>query len=149
MINSIETIPLKKLREARRAYSLSPVKGLPVSGEKLVHTLPYVKKGKYGFASPLAGHNIATVQRTWGLFQLHASSDSDRESDIFPYGDAFKYNEGILAPGFLSAGLVSLTFAITSVCLLFLPPARWLLKMMLPKSGQGPSDECVLSFPCN
>ena len=144
-ISSFEEVPRARLRAARASYSLSPVKGIKLPGSRLVYSLPYVTPTKYGFPFPLAPHNVATVQRTWGLYQLRALSSLKLPETTISYGDTFKYSESIGASGPIKAFVMGLAFTLGGMCLLFIPPVRWLLKLFAPSPGQGPSDEYVFA----
>ena len=145
-----EDTPREKRLAGLKPYAISPIKGARGSGGSLVYSLPKVpgKSTVYGSKFPLAPHNIATVQRTWGLLQLYkekAIGQVQTAEDAvkpLPYGDEFTYHESMQASGPISAAIMSL-LTVGATCLFLFPPVRWLLKHFVPKSGEGPSDEYV------
>jgi len=148
VIASLEEIPKRRLIESARAYALSPITGPRVGRRKLVNVLPYFSPKRYGIDFPLAPHNRAIVQRTWGLLQLRASSpDSENESvkvaQTAAYGMDFKYREYLQLSSPITAFFLSLGFAFGQILLFAFPPARWLFKKFATPSGQGPSDEVL------
>ncbi|TDL16448.1 hypothetical protein BD410DRAFT_795386 [Rickenella mellea] len=150
MMCALEEVPSAALRSAREAYSISPVQGPPVrSPIRLLYTLPYLLPKTYGSILPLAPHDVATVQRTWGLLERFSSSSSpqvasDSPQEAHAYGPEFTYEEflstgtGPLAA--LRALATSVGLVVTFLCLTYLAPARWLAKKVGPASGSGPSD---------
>lgn len=131
-------------------------------GIQLVYSLPRVGKTPkvWGFPIPLNPHNVAIVQRSWGLQHLAAvnaqdSSSKDPFSDpssapngkaasslaVFSYGPHFKYTEFARAAGPVSAFLAGIGMAFGLALLAFVPPVRWLVKRFGPQAGEGPSDE--------
>lgn len=132
--------------------------GLPSPPERLIYRLflPDTRKtlvGAFFFMKPA---NRAIVQRSWGLLEAEAAQDKTHPH----YGPAFKYDEFLVTGGPLRAILLTLGMVIGFGCmmvspvralpfflrlLIHLPPQlRWLLKKVLPKPGEGPSESCVL-----
>lgn len=150
-LSAFKEVPLAKLRSASVPFAISPLKGAPQPGLSFVYTVPKVpgQKKKYGSQLILSPHNIAVVQRTWGLLQQYSSKVTEQATTaedamkLRPYGEHFTYGESNLAGGPISAALTSFAIAMGVVSLLFFPPLRWLVKWMAPKPGEGPSEECV------
>lgn len=153
VLSTLEEMPFARLKAASLPFAISPLKGVPQPKTALVYTLPDVpgQKRTYGYHLPLAGHNIATVQRTWGLLQQYSSKaigqvkTTEDAVKPLPYGDQFTYGESARALGPISAALISFTIAVGAASLLLFPPMRWLLKQFVPKPGEGPSDEYASS----
>lgn len=135
-ITLLEEIPKDRLAFSRLAYSISPsacislsrgpssetrpkVKGAPVSGPKLLYTLPIVTPRTYGGFWLMGPHNTAIVQRTWGLLQANASAQPEHA-----YGPQFTYEEFLATSGPLHAVLLSLGLALGGLCLAFISPVR-------------------------
>ncbi|KAJ7750095.1 Saccharopine dehydrogenase-domain-containing protein [Mycena maculata] len=138
IITDIEEIPAKVQRTARADYSLSPVVGAPSPEPRLIYRLflPDTCKTLVGaFFFPSLG-NRAIVQRSWGLFEAAAAQDPTQ----LRYGPAFKYDEFLITGGVARALFVTLGITIAFGAL-SISPMRWLLKKVLPKPGEGPSEE--------
>lgn len=58
------------------------------------------------------------------------------------YGESFVYYERMIAKNFFIAALVTFALAIVDV-LLLLPPARMILKMLLPRLDRGPNQDLL------
>lgn len=58
------------------------------------------------------------------------------------YGESFVYYERMMAKNFFVAALVTFALAIVDV-LLLLPPARMVLKMLLPRLDRGPNQDLL------
>jgi hypothetical protein len=102
----------------------------------------------------MSGVNRPNVHRTWGLKQL--------ESKEAAYGENFSYEEYLALPGKVTAAITSriLKFAMRSlgfapVSFLLAPfeermltemKVRWSVRKFGLKSGEGPSEEWVVSF---
>lgn len=148
---AFKEVPFAKLQGASLPFAISPLKGVPQPGLAFIYTVPKIpgRKQKYGYHLILAPHNIAIVQRTWGLLQQYSSKvigqvkTTEDAVKPLPYGDEFTYGESNLARGPISAALTSFAIALGVVSLLFFPPLRWLVQRLAPKPGEGPSDECV------
>lgn len=140
-------------------FVIASVSGSRLGHRNLVNVLPYFSSKRYGIDLPLAPHNRAIVQRTWGLLQLRASPDSANESNsnnapptpaqTAAYGIDFKYREYLQMSSPITAFFLSLGFAFGTVLMLAFSPVRWLFKKFATPSGQGRSNECVVFFlPC-
>jgi len=126
-------IPKEKMKLAMQPFSLSPVRGITPFPFKLLYTLPVLKPTTYGCFFFLAPHNLAIVQRSWGLHRVSKNPQLD-------YGPNFTYNEFMGTKNVVSALLSSVALA-TWQFLFSLPPLIWLLKLIAPASGTGASDE--------
>ncbi|KAB5588380.1 Saccharopine dehydrogenase [Ceratobasidium theobromae] len=140
LFESIEEIPSDKRWNAR-GWALSPIRGttrystLP----NLLYSLPRISPPVYGgifFMSPI---NEPLVRRSWGLrerYRLETEGSSATPS-------SFSYTEFMRTGGPVSGALLSLVLLFTTAALTFLPPIRWVAKMLLPKSGEGPAPEVL------
>ncbi|KAF5317401.1 hypothetical protein D9611_003935 [Ephemerocybe angulata] len=143
--------PTKVLRETSVPYSLSPVSGGAQPKPKLLYDLvvPSVRHIVGGFWM-MRQTNAWLVQRTFGLYEalgqeVHLSGicpqDIRSMVDKMRYGPQFMYDEFMETPSKMSA-LITSIFLVSSFFLLrFFKPFRWLAAKVVPKSGDGPSDE--------
>ncbi|KAF8161736.1 Saccharopine dehydrogenase-domain-containing protein [Mycena galopus ATCC 62051] len=133
----IEQVPKEELRVSSQEYSISPSVGTPSPRPPLIYRLFLPDTGKtltgaFYFMGP---PNRAVVQRSWGLLEAEAAQDKS----YLHYGPAFKYDEFWVAGGRVRALL--LTFVMTvGLGAMLITPFRWLLKKVLPKPGEGPSE---------
>ncbi|KAJ7122643.1 Saccharopine dehydrogenase-domain-containing protein [Mycena crocata] len=136
-MTGIEEIPTRERRMASAEYSLGPVQGTLSPRGPLIYRLflPDTRTtlvGAFFFAKPA---DRALVQRTWGLLEAEAVNDKTQPH----YGPMFKYDEFVVTSGPASAILMTVGFTI-AFALVMLSPIRWLLKKVLPKPGEGPSE---------
>ncbi|KAF9529743.1 Saccharopine dehydrogenase-domain-containing protein [Crepidotus variabilis] len=141
----LEEIPHSDIKFAAKQYSLSPFVGKKQGGlgfkylyKLVVPGLPrknYI--GGFFFMSPA---NRSLVQRTFGLFELHAAQSGDLESKKRSYGPDFVYDEFMQTNSVLKAFVIGTSFVIAFTLLAF-KPFRVLLKSMFPPAGSGPSEE--------
>ncbi|KAF6760297.1 Saccharopine dehydrogenase-domain-containing protein [Ephemerocybe angulata] len=130
--------PTKVLRETSVPYSLSPGTQSP----KLLYDLvvPSVRHIVGGFWM-MRQTNAWLVQRTFGLYEALGQEDIRSMVDKMRYGPQFMYDEFMETPSKMSA-LITSIFLVSSFFLLqFCKPFRWLAAKVVPKSGDGPSDE--------
>ncbi|KAJ7099360.1 Saccharopine dehydrogenase-domain-containing protein [Mycena belliarum] len=137
VVQAIEKIPADERRIARIDYSLSPARGIPSPRSPLVYRmfLPDTGKTLVGGFWFMRNTNRSLVQRTWGLLETAAALDTAQVH----YGPAFKYDEFIVTAGPVRAVLMTLGLAIGLGAFL-ITPIRWLLKKLLPQSGEGPTE---------
>ena len=145
ILTMIETSSRKDIIRSQAPDYLSPV---PIKGPsrhvtKFVSSLPIVRPKRYGSFFILIPYNITVVQRTRGLYKLHADRFSKNSEDLPAYADDFSYTESWAASNRFAAFFFSLSIAVGSACLFLFPPLRWFARKVLPAPGQGPSDECV------
>jgi short subunit dehydrogenase-like uncharacterized protein len=77
--------------------------------------------------------NEPIVRRSWGLRYYQAPE---------PKRPTFSYTEFMTINGnLMSSLLISLTVFFFGAAMALLPPFRWLVKSVLPKSGEGPSPD--------
>ncbi|KAF9478098.1 saccharopine dehydrogenase [Pholiota conissans] len=133
-------VPKRALKEAGRPYSTSPVVGirpafrflydLPVPGSKTL-------TGALFFMAP---SNKSVVQRTFGLFELQKRENKDNESALLSYGPRFCYDEFMVTSGPISAVIFTVALVI-GFGMLLCKPIRNFIHILLPQSGDGPTDE--------
>ncbi|TEB38155.1 hypothetical protein FA13DRAFT_1657074 [Coprinellus micaceus] len=147
----LEDTPKEVRRAALVPYSLSPVEGGKQQRPKLVYELSVPSLdtivGAFWF---MRTANVWVVQRTFGLIEalgkeVHGSaiSTSERKAQVdqMRYGPNFMYDEFMEQPSKLTAMFTS-TFLFLGIAMVSLfSPVRWLVKKMLPQSGEGPSEE--------
>ncbi|RPD57921.1 hypothetical protein L226DRAFT_538874 [Lentinus tigrinus ALCF2SS1-7] len=151
MMSDIENVPKFRLIEAQKDYAISQARGHPSPPSVAAVRIPF--SSQYGAFWPMAIPNRSVVQRTYGINALTASyahllfgidHPKQKEALLRPlvYGPQFRYAE-YLAVG--SSKLLAVLFSTLAKIWLFLifnyAPARWLMKMFMPKPGEGPSDE--------
>ncbi|KAJ7672071.1 Saccharopine dehydrogenase-domain-containing protein [Mycena rosella] len=137
LVTAIEEIPANERRVVRTEFSLSPAVGTPSPRSPLIYRLflPDTRKtliGAYFFMQP---PNRAVVHRSWGLLEAEAAGDARAPR----YGPVFKYDEFLVTGGAVRSVLLTLAMALGLGAFL-ITPIRWLLKKVLPKSGEGPSE---------
>ncbi|CAE6334717.1 unnamed protein product [Rhizoctonia solani] len=116
-------------------WTLSPIPAPPGFSllPKILYSLPHIKPKVWGGFFIMSAVNEPVVRRSWGLRQQQVPP-SDRP--------IFSYNEFMSTKGGPIMGiLLSFTLFFTIAALTILPPFRWLLKRMSPKSGEGPSPD--------
>ncbi|KAJ7750096.1 Saccharopine dehydrogenase-domain-containing protein [Mycena maculata] len=157
MITGIEEVSADAQRVASAAYSLSPgspsppaaanitliflpVVGVRPPSPRLIYRLFLPDRretltGAFFFLSPA---NNAIVQRSWGLFETAAAHDPTHPR----YGPRFTYDEFLVTGGAIRSLILTLGMAIALGGML-ISPLRWLLKKVLPKAGEGPSESVL------
>ncbi|KAI0031986.1 Saccharopine dehydrogenase-domain-containing protein [Vararia minispora EC-137] len=152
LFTSLEEVPKNILQYCNEPYPLSP-RAFPLPLEylrsersypsfRLLYSLPAPMSFIKGGIFLMSAVNRAVVERTWGLhqFQFITSSPVPARDPALAYGPRFRYEEFEIRRSTFSALLLSISFALTSLSLMFLPPVRWLAKKILPGPGQGPSE---------
>ncbi|KAJ7799990.1 Saccharopine dehydrogenase-domain-containing protein [Mycena olivaceomarginata] len=136
-ITTLEQVPKEELRVARKEYSISPAVGTPTPRRPLVYRLflPDTGRTLIGALYFMAPVDRALLQRSWGLLEAEAAQDTSYHH----YGPAFKYDEFIVTGGAVRAVLLTLAMAI-GAGVMMVTPLRWLIKKVLPKPGEGPSE---------
>ncbi|KAJ7198493.1 Saccharopine dehydrogenase-domain-containing protein [Mycena pura] len=140
LITTIEQIPANARQAAKVAYSLSPAMGPPLPPPRLIYRLPLPDTGRtltgaFFFMSP---SNRALQLRSWGLLETAAATDKTQ----LRYGPTFTYDEFLVTGGPLRAVLITLAMAIGFGSFM-ISPIRWLLRKVLPKPGEGPSESTM------
>lgn len=125
-------------------------KGAPTKPAKLMYRVPVDGETWYGVAFPMCPINRLIVHHTWSLFERSRARGPEKT-----YGNNFTYDEIIATPKFLKAVLYLVGVSTFLASLLFPPvclsyfsefvapiltssKARWILKCILPKPGEGP-----------
>ncbi|KAJ6578916.1 Saccharopine dehydrogenase-domain-containing protein [Mycena vulgaris] len=136
-IIAMEQIPANERRIARTEFTLSPAVGVPSSPSRLIYRLflPDTRKTLVGAFFFMKAPNRAIVQRSWGLLEVESAHNKTQ----LHYGPAFKYDEFIVTGGAVRALLLTLGMVV-GFGVFMISPIRWLLKKVLPKSGEGPSE---------
>ncbi|KAF7362452.1 Sacchrp-dh-NADP domain-containing protein [Mycena venus] len=136
-ISMLETVSKEELRVANQEYSISPSVGMPSPRKPLIYRLRLPDTGKIltGATYFMARADCSLVQRSWGLLEVEAAQDKS----YLHYGPAFKYDEFFVTGSAVRAVLLTLGMAI-GVGVMLVSPLRWLLKKVLPKPGEGPSE---------
>ncbi|KIM68134.1 hypothetical protein SCLCIDRAFT_1209538 [Scleroderma citrinum Foug A] len=151
IITSLETIPRTKLKAGLSDFALSPVQGIPMGPRpRPFYSLPILNPPVRGALYFMSAVNTLIVQRSWGLFELAARNPTA----VFPpelsttvhmsessYGPAFKYEEFMVLPSRLHALLLWVSVIVVGYVMALFPPARWVARKVMPKPGQGPTDQ--------
>ncbi|KAI0364951.1 hypothetical protein BV20DRAFT_955237 [Pilatotrama ljubarskyi] len=153
-MSTIEAAPPVRVEESIKDYALSPVKGAPSPGFRLITRVPFASPTKYATYWFMEPFNRATVQRTFGLnqFALFAGpvlfgekQAREKEEQIrpFAYGPDFSYAEYFVeeGPGGIVSALVMTVMMAVFMGLTLIAPIRWVVKKFLPAPGEGPSEE--------
>jgi len=134
IMSFVEDVPREALIESTADYVLCLPHGPPSRPTRFVYKLPYGPSSSWhGTFWPQRMVNRQTVHHSWSLFQ--------RNKDTHPadaYGDEFRYDECLRTPGLISALFVGFYISLFTVALL-ISPIRSILKLLLPRSGTGPS----------
>lgn len=123
------------LHDAMQDYSYREPKGAPTKPAKLMYRVPVDGETWYGVVFPMCPINRLVVHHTWSLFERSRARGPEKV-----YGNNFTYEEIIATPNFLKA-VVYLVGVSTFIAGLLFSPARWILKRILPKPGEGPKPE--------
>lgn len=117
---------------------------------------PFTRWGSFSLVSP---YNRSVVLSSWGLLErireLHHDTTVDHSGNpdragnghtkgdcsVISYGPEFVYDEFMHAEGPIRALVMSLLYLSLLFAMTILPPMRWLVKKLAPKSGEGPSEE--------
>ncbi|KAI0645103.1 Saccharopine dehydrogenase-domain-containing protein [Trametes meyenii] len=153
LISMLEDVPRLKLEEAQSDYALSLIRGGPSPSPRLATPMPFSSPAKYGALWVMESANRAVVQRTYGLNQFALTSAralygekhlQEKTEQLRPlsYGPKFRYAEYVIRGrgSFFSTVLYS-TIVATVMSLLYVTPIRWLVKKIMSKSGEGPTEE--------
>ncbi|KAI0785720.1 NAD(P)-binding protein [Abortiporus biennis] len=144
---SVVDVPRRKLKLAEEDFALSSLRGVNSHTPKYINKLPLTVPPLYGTFSQRSLTNRAIIQRTWGLHELMTKQHTiplTEEERLLEYGSRFKYEEFMVSPGKSNSPFsalflgVLLSFISTAI---WYSPFRWLLRMVIPKRGQGPSDK--------
>ncbi|KAI6101403.1 Saccharopine dehydrogenase-domain-containing protein [Pisolithus croceorrhizus] len=148
MLSFLEDVPRWKARKVTQDFALSPVEGVPGPRPRAFYALP-IDPSMRGVLYLMSIVNKQVVQRSWGLFELASRSpdlvlpsESFAAQDVsgLSYGPTFKYDEFMVLPSRLQAIFVVLFLATVAFAMATLPPARWMARQLMPRSGEGPSD---------
>ncbi|KAF8167524.1 Saccharopine dehydrogenase-domain-containing protein [Crassisporium funariophilum] len=149
----IEQLPKHLRRQSMKPYTLSPFEGERPLPFRFVNKLPIPGATTLiGAFFVMGPGNTALVQRTFGLLELQAKGlehsclatrvkhKDEKEVRVQRYGPEFRYNEWQVVPSTMYA--IAFTAALViGFSMLLVKPFRYVAKMYLPKSGEGPSDE--------
>ncbi|KAF8808044.1 saccharopine dehydrogenase [Phlegmacium glaucopus] len=141
-MTAIESVPDSVRRETRQPYATSPIVGITPPPFRFLYNLsiPGMKPliGAFFIMGP---GNTALVQRSCGLLELYAKSANDivtrKEALLGCYGSNFKYSEFQVMSSIASV-IVYTAAMVFGVGMLLI---RYLVKKILPQSGEGPSEE--------
>ncbi|KAG9114244.1 hypothetical protein FRC07_007678 [Ceratobasidium sp. 392] len=132
----LESVPKEK-RSVGRGWGLIPGPAGFSAAPRFLYTLPQLRPTIYGGFFPMSPVNEAIVRRSWGILERRR-----RESTPFPFpAPTFSYHEFLRMRGPISSIAFSLAFFLFGVSMALLPPVRWIAKRLMPKSGEGPSEE--------
>ncbi|ELU42197.1 saccharopine dehydrogenase domain-containing protein [Rhizoctonia solani AG-1 IA] len=136
-VNNQFTVPLHISSTAAHTGSGGVSGGTAASLMSAFEEVPreQMAKGLGWELSPSAFHtiNASIVRRSWGL-RYYRAPEAKRPT--------FSYTEFTTINGSPFWGiLISLTVFIFGAAMALLPPFRWLVKNVLPKSGEGPSPD--------
>ncbi|KAI6043480.1 Saccharopine dehydrogenase-domain-containing protein [Pisolithus marmoratus] len=148
ILSILEDVPRHKAREATQDFALSPVKGVPGPRPRAFYALP-IDPPLRGVLYLMSTINKQVVQRSWGLFELATRSpelvfppgslDAQDVSGL-SYGPSFKYDEFMVLASRLQAILVVVFLATVAFAMATFPPARRIVRQLMPRPGQGPSN---------
>ncbi|KAI0752784.1 Saccharopine dehydrogenase-domain-containing protein [Daedaleopsis nitida] len=151
LMSDIETVPRHTYTAGQRDYALSLVRGHPSPRPALAAHMPFSSPAQYGGYWFEGSTNRGIVQRTFGITHLLATnarvllgSTHAKELEIKPltYGSQFRYVEYMLVgKSWLGAAAFSVLFTLFLKLLFRNSLFRWILKLFLPKPGEGPSEK--------
>ncbi|KAH7335004.1 Saccharopine dehydrogenase-domain-containing protein [Rhizoctonia solani] len=132
LFSAFEEVP-KAQRRKGSGWGLSPISAPPGYSALpgLLYSLPRVKPTIWGGYFFMNNINTAIVRRSWGLRYRHIPA-SKRPT--------YSYDEFQTVGGPLKGILLSLVVILTTVGASW-SPFRWLLKRVMPKSGEGPAPD--------
>ncbi|KAJ1306290.1 hypothetical protein OPQ81_010992 [Rhizoctonia solani] len=133
LFSAFEEVP-KDQRARGSGWGLSPIPPPPGYSALpgFLYSLPRVKPTIWGGQFFMESINAPIVRRSWGLVHRYTPTAS------LP---TFSYTEFQHVGGPIRGILLSLTLYATAIGLAFLPPFRWFLKRVMPKSGEGPAPD--------
>lgn len=153
-IAMVEQVPPHKRNAAFSDYALSPLKGQPTPAPRLLYRLPHSSPPIIGGYFFMANVNKVLVQRTWALHELEfrqygrgsniissTSGATLEQVQSQAYGPQFKYEEFMKTRTRLQAVILGIGMAMTVLCMVYIPPIRWLAKRIVTQPGMGPSEE--------
>ncbi|KIJ66143.1 hypothetical protein HYDPIDRAFT_110317 [Hydnomerulius pinastri MD-312] len=153
MLSYIEEVPGDKAKASREDFALSPVRGTPSPRPRLFYSLPVSNPPVQGALYLMALIDLQIVQRSWGLFELAKRSpnlvfgttpqprDERKDPSELSYGSQFKYEEFLALPSRFHSLLVMVFLVTVAFTLKVFPPARWLARQLMPRPGEGPTDQ--------
>ncbi|KAF7290100.1 Sacchrp-dh-NADP domain-containing protein [Mycena chlorophos] len=130
-------------KAAMAPFALSPsTNGAAQAASRFVYRvrMPDTKKmlsGSFFFMSPT---NRPLQQRSWGLLEMEAAEGNSEE--VLHYGPHLKYDE-FFVTGSRVLGFVVTWMQVLAFIGFLIPPTRWFLKRILPKPGEGPSEQSM------
>lgn len=132
-ITLIEAYPTSHMIKSLHPYALSPIPPPKHRPSESIFTKLLGVRTIEGLGvltdSPQAAPDIATVNRSWGLFD-HGQW----------YGPGFAFSEYMRVSNSLVGSAIHYGF-LAFVSSLYVPPIRWLLKRWAYEPGQGPAKE--------
>ncbi|KAG7449869.1 NAD-P-binding protein [Guyanagaster necrorhizus] len=148
----LEAVPRAKRRWAMSDYALSPIVGVRQKQRfQLVRKLhiPFSDETLVGGEWFMASVDRAIVQRTWGLLEydaIQARLEGDTErleaAEKARYGPEFTYDELRIQSNVLVAAVASLSLVLGLMSLM-ISPIRFIVKKLVRKPGEGPTDSEV------
>lgn len=118
------------------AYDLAPIRGRQKAEAVRLRKLPQFNK--YGAFTLLAPHNTGVTNRSWGLLQ--------EAQDPASYGADFRYLEGQVAPGMISAYIISSLMLFIAWLLNNVSYAGDLLRKAVPQGTGASMEEQLKGF---
>ena len=142
VFNIFDTTPMKDLKKLLNPFFINPRD--PATKEPAV---PHDSAALYAAARDNTVMGYDSVTKNWTIPYMMQSIDtriinrSNALSD-YSYGRNFVFSERLIVPSFITAffGSAAMTFF---QLLIFLPFTRYFLKMVLPKPGEGPSQDML------
>ncbi|CCO37762.1 hypothetical protein BN14_11922 [Rhizoctonia solani AG-1 IB] len=134
IMSAFEEVPSEQ-RVRGLGWGLSPIPAPPGFSTlpKFLYSLPHINPKTWGGYFVMSTINEPIVRRSWGLRYYQAPK---------PKRPTFSYTEFMTINGnLMSSLLISLTVFFFGAAMALLPPFRWLVKSVLPKSGEGPSPD--------
>ncbi|KIJ67410.1 hypothetical protein HYDPIDRAFT_108169 [Hydnomerulius pinastri MD-312] len=155
ILSYIEEVPGDKVKASQQDFALSPVRGTPSPRLRVFYSLPVSNPPVQGALYLMAFIDLQIVQRSWGLFELakrnpnivFGSTSQPRGEHKNPsdlsYGSQFKYEEFSALPSRFHSLLEIILLVTVAFALKVFPPvsARWLARRLMPRPGEGPTDE--------
>ncbi|GAB1523395.1 hypothetical protein RhiTH_006542 [Rhizoctonia solani] len=134
LMSAFEEVPREQMAKGL-GWELSPIPAPPGFSvlPRILYSLPHITPKIWGGYFVMSTINASIVRRSWGL-RYYRAPEAKRPT--------FSYTEFTTINGSPFWGiLISLTVFIFGAAMALLPPFRWLVKNVLPKSGEGPSPD--------
>ncbi|CCO33565.1 saccharopine dehydrogenase (NAD(+), L-glutamate-forming) [Rhizoctonia solani AG-1 IB] len=136
LFSLFEDVP-REHRQKGSGWGLSPIVAPPGYRPvpKILYSLPQIKPTIWGGHFFMESINSPIVRRSWGLghYTLPLS-----KRPTFSYTEFHNTGSSRVKGALLSLGIMATMAGLAAV-----PPFRWFLKWLMPKSGEGPRPEVL------